>query len=110
MAFKQGKGLMKIVQATLLAAAIAFTTNLSAQAPATAQAPVASSPSETSKPIATRGATWTRTRLAAAKKRWAENKIKFSACTQQLNERRKEKRMSLHLQAHYLQDCMTRKP
>ena len=59
---------------------------------------------------ATRFKTWTRAKLDAAKKRWAEDNAKFTACQTQLLEQRKTKRLSLHKQGHFLQDCMLRKP
>ncbi len=53
---------------------------------------------------------WTRARLEAAKKRWAEDNQKFSDCQKQLLEQRKTKRLSLHKQGYFLQACMNRKP
>ncbi len=58
----------------------------------------------------TRVKTWTRAKLEAAKKRWAEDNAKFADCQKQLLEQRKKKRLSLHKQGHFLQDCMLRKP
>lgn len=58
----------------------------------------------------TRVKTWTRARLEAAKKRWAADNAKFADCQKQLLEQRKTKRLSLHKQGHFLQDCMNRKP
>ena len=58
----------------------------------------------------TRVKIWTRTRLEAAKKRWAADNAKFTDCQKQLLEQRKTKRLSLHKQGHFLQDCMLRKP
>ena len=58
----------------------------------------------------TRVKTWTRAKLEAAKKRWAEDNAKFTDCQKQLLEQRKTKRLSLHKQGHFLQDCMNRKP
>ena len=54
--------------------------------------------------------TWTRARLEAAKKRWAEDQQKFSDCQRQLDEQRKSKRIGLHKQGDFLQRCMNRKP
>src|SRR5215475_7869378 len=51
---------------------------------------------------------WTRARLEAAKKRWAHNDAKFSACTNELAEVRKARRLTIHDQGHFLQDCMLR--
>ena len=51
---------------------------------------------------------WTRARLEAAKKRWARNNAKFSACTNELAEVRKTRRVSIHDQGRFLQDCMRR--
>ena len=59
---------------------------------------------------ATRVKTWTRAKLEAAKKRWAEDNAKFADCQKQLLEQRKTSRLSLHQQGHLLQDCMNRKP
>jgi hypothetical protein len=58
----------------------------------------------------TRVKTWTRARLEAAKKRWAADNAKFTDCQKQLLEQRKTKRLSLHQQGQFLQDCMLRKP
>lgn len=58
----------------------------------------------------TRVKTWTRARLDAAKKRWAADNAKFTDCQKQLLEQRKTKRLSLHKQGRFLQDCMLRKP
>jgi hypothetical protein len=58
----------------------------------------------------TRVKTWTRARLDAAKKRWAADNAKFADCQKQLLEQRKTKRLSLHKQGRFLQDCMNRKP
>lgn len=60
--------------------------------------------------MAKRVKTWTRARLEAAKKRWAEDNQKFSDCQKQLLEQRKTKRLSLHKQGYFLQTCMNRKP
>jgi len=53
---------------------------------------------------------WTRERLDAAKKRWAQNEMKFADCSRQLDEKKKAKRLSLHNQGHFLNDCMRRTP
>lgn len=58
----------------------------------------------------TRVKTWTRAKLAAAKKRWAADNAKFADCQKQLLEQRKTKRMSLHRQGDFLNACMNRKP
>lgn len=52
--------------------------------------------------------TWTRARLAAAQKRWAQNQDQFAACSKQLAEQKKIKRLSLHERGHILQGCMNR--
>src|ERR1019366_2712714 len=102
---------MKIVRSWLLAAAVGLAGIMSTQAPATAQAPAASSSSEVSKPtVVSKIKKWTQARLAAAKKRWAEDNAKFTDCQRQLTEQRKVKRLSLNRQGHFLQDCMIRKP
>jgi hypothetical protein len=65
----------------------------------------------TEKPsMATRVKTWTRAKLDAAKKRWAEDKAKFEGCQAQLLEARKTKRLSLHKQGDFLSACMNKKP
>ena len=58
----------------------------------------------------TRVKSWTRSKLDAAKKRWAQNQEKFSDCQKQLEERQKIKRLSLHNQGHFLEQCMLQKP
>jgi len=63
----------------------------------------------TSAPVTTRVKTWTRARLAAAQKRWAQNQEKFADCSKQLGELKKTKgRLSLHDRGHFLQECMNR--
>ena len=54
--------------------------------------------------------TWTRAKLEAAKKRWAEDQQKFSDCQRQLDEQKKTKRIALHKQGDLLRRCMNRKP
>lgn len=58
--------------------------------------------------VGTRVVTWTREKLAAAKKRWAQDKEKFGDCSKQLDTQQKLKRLSLHQQGHFLQKCMSR--
>jgi len=58
----------------------------------------------------TRATRWTRERLDAAKKRWAQNQMKFADCSRQLDDQKKTKRLSLHNQGHFLDDCMRRMP
>lgn len=55
---------------------------------------------------------WTRERLEAAKKHWAEDNQRFSACVKELDEMKakSQKRISYHRQGHFLDDCMRRKP
>ena len=57
----------------------------------------------------TRVKSWTRAKLDAAKKRWAQNQEKFVDCQKQLGERQKVKRLSLHNQGHFLEQCMFQK-
>ena len=57
----------------------------------------------------TRVKSWTRSKLDAAKKRWAQNQEKFTDCQKQLGERQKVKQLSLHNQGHFLEKCMSRK-
>jgi hypothetical protein len=102
---------MRIVRSWLLAAAVGLAGIVSVHAPATAQTPAATSSADVSKPrMTSKIKTWTRARLDAAKKRWAEDNAKFTDCSKQLAEQQKAKRLSLHRQGHFLQDCMTRKP
>jgi len=70
-----------------------------------AQAQPAEKPS-----MATRVKTWTRAKLEAAKKRWADDKAKFEGCQAQLIEARKSKRMSIYKQGDFLEHCMNQKP
>jgi hypothetical protein len=53
---------------------------------------------------------WTRARIAAANKRWAKNKEKFSGCAEQLQQEQKKRRLRPHGQADFMQDCMNRNP
>ena len=54
---------------------------------------------------------WTRARLEAAKKHWAEDQQRFSECARELDEmkRKSGKRMSYHQQGHFLEQCMRAK-
>jgi len=51
---------------------------------------------------------WTGERLKAAKKRWASNKEKFSACNTELEQKKKTQKISLHNQGDFLEGCMNR--
>lgn len=101
---------MKRVDICLLAAAVAFAGMMSAPAPARAEnpAPPPAIEAPQAKP-AGKVRAWTRARLDAAKKRWAEDNARFTECTKQLDERKKAKRLPLRVQGHFLQDCMARK-
>ena len=102
---------MRIVRSCLLAAAVALAGTMAGHAPTAAQTPAASS--STAAPKATSVAkikSWTRARLDAAKKRWAADNAKFAACSKQLAEQQETKKVSLHQQGHFMQDCMNRKP
>ena len=62
-----------------------------------------------SEPVTTRVKTWTRARLAAAQKRWAQNREKFADCSRQLGDLKTTKRrLPLHDRGHFLQECMNR--
>ncbi len=98
---------MKLVHTCVLVAAVGLAGLTFSQVPATAQTPAASSATETPK---TTTKTWTRAHLEAAKKHWAEDNAKFVDCSKQLADQKKAKRLSLHRQGHFLQDCMNRKP
>ena len=50
---------------------------------------------------------WTRSKLDAAKKQWAQNEAKFTDCQKQLGDKQKVKRLSLHNQGHFLEKCMS---
>jgi hypothetical protein len=54
---------------------------------------------------------WTRARLEAAKKHWAEDQKRFSECTNELDDMKKKsrRRMSYHRQGHFLDRCMRAK-
>jgi hypothetical protein len=53
---------------------------------------------------------WTREKIAAAKKRWAEDKKHFDECQQRLTETRKTKRLSVYRQVDFLEHCMIGQP
>ena len=58
----------------------------------------------------TRFGRWTRARLQAAKKHWAEHEQWFSECNRELENLKKSgKRISYDGQAHFLTECMRRK-
>jgi hypothetical protein len=55
----------------------------------------------------TRVKRWTKDRLEAAKKYWAEDQAKFFNCSYKLDELKKStRRMSFHKQGHFLEKCM----
>ena len=60
--------------------------------------------------VRTRVHKWTRERIAAAKKRWAEDQEKFADCQRRLAEVRKTKRLSVYRQVDFLEHCMIKKP
>jgi hypothetical protein len=63
-----------------------------------------------SKTLTSRVGRWTRARLQAAKKHWAEHERWFSECSRELESLKKSaKRVSYDRQAHFLEDCMRRK-
>lgn len=49
---------------------------------------------------------WTRARIAAAKKRWSEDKEKFAECQRRLDETLQAQRLSLHKRVDFLERCM----
>ena len=49
---------------------------------------------------------WTRAKLEAARKRWAENRARFKECVVELDALKKKQRMSYDSQGHFLQRCM----
>jgi hypothetical protein len=53
---------------------------------------------------------WTRARIAAANKHWAKDAEKYSFCSEQLQQKQKKRRLGLHAQADFMQDCMNRLP
>ena len=74
-----------------------------------AQAPAMAAPDTPPASRSERVKVWTKQRLDAAKKRWAQNKEKFRDCSLKLDEEKKKKRMSLHAQGHFLDTCMREK-
>jgi len=61
--------------------------------------------------VAGRAKRWTRARLEAAKKHWAEDQQRFSECIKELDEAKikSARRMSYHRQGHFLEQCMRAK-
>lgn len=61
--------------------------------------------------VTTRFTRWTRARLEAAKKHWAEDQQRFSECTEELDKVKKKsgRRLSYHRQGHFLEKCMREK-
>src|SRR5215831_13294856 len=53
---------------------------------------------------------WTQEKIAAAKKRWAEDKKQFDECQQRLADTRKTKQLSVYSQIDFLEHCMTGQP
>jgi len=58
--------------------------------------------------MGTRVEKWTRARIAATKKRWAEDKEKFDECQRRLAETLQTQRLSLHKRLDFLERCMVR--
>ena len=58
-----------------------------------------------------RAVRWTRARLEAAKKHWAEDQARFKECVGELDSLKKKSRrwMSYHRQGHFLEKCMKEK-
>ncbi len=56
--------------------------------------------------MGTRVKKWTRAPIAAAKKRWAEDKEKFDECQRRLAETLQTQRLSLHKRIDFLERCM----
>ena len=56
--------------------------------------------------IATRVKKWTRARIAAAKKHWAEDQGKFDECQRRLAEILQTRRLSLQKRVDFLEHCM----
>ena len=105
---------MRSVQKFLIAASVAAIATL-ASVPGRSVSAAANSGLEAfaqaeQQSVTTRVKTWTRARLAAAQKRWALDKEKFSDCSKQLGEQKKAKPLSIHQQGHFLDACMNRKP
>ena len=46
---------------------------------------------------------WTRSKFDAAKKRWAQNEVKFTHCQKKPGEKQEVKRLSLHDRGHFLE-------
>jgi len=61
--------------------------------------------------MTTRAGRWTRARLEAAKRHWAQDQARFSECVVKLDELKKKtkRRISYHDQGHFLQNCMMEK-
>lgn len=60
--------------------------------------------------VVSRFSRWTRARLQAAKKHWAQHEQWFSECNRELeNLKKSDRRISYDGQAHFLQTCMRRK-
>lgn len=63
---------------------------------------------EAGKPsVSTRVKKWTRASIAAAKKRWADDRVKFDECRRRLAETLETRRLSLHKRVDFLERCMT---
>ena len=56
--------------------------------------------------MGTRVKKWSRAQIAAAKKRWAEDKEKFDECQRKLVETLQMQRLSLHKRVDFLERCM----
>jgi hypothetical protein len=98
--------MVRPVLATVAFALFATVSSVSAQSDVQSARPGAAAMAQAEKPVAKKH--WTRTRLDAAKKRWAQNQQRFYDCSNQLDEAKKQKRMSLHRQGHFLEECMKR--
>ena len=88
--------------------ALVFIGPLTKQSATAAENPGLQSQTQSDKEATTaRVKRWTKDRLEAAKKHWAEDQKKFSDCSKKLDELKKTKRrLSFHRQGHFLEKCM----
>ena len=56
--------------------------------------------------MGTRVTKWSRARIAAAKKRWSEDKEKFDECQRRFAETLQIQRLSIHKRVDFLERCM----
>ena len=89
---------------------VATIESASAQKATSALSPSQTSTQAENPSAGTKVKAWTRSKLDAAKKGWAQNEMKFTDCQKKLVEKHQVKRLSLHDRGPFLERCMSQTP